>query len=988
MLKKIVSCSLAIVLALLGVFSGWGGSSGASAADGINWENTFELQFSKGSAKFNVKTGWVAALKSELGSSAELVFPDEYKASEEYLKKNDDTTFGATTYEEYEEIVRELAKEDPPMSEEEIQEFLEDYKYLFEKQPFELGFQLLTSETESRTENLPNITSVVFGSGIKSIETGSLFRFPNLEKVTFNADQLKLQESFAFLKDFSNENNLETYASKIKEIHFDGATIESVEANAFSHINLDGLKIYVKSAAVKETLQKAVPALTDDKFSDTTANLPEPEIQVTCPDIHKGEVFDPKVEIIKGDQTQDDVIIDKSLYLDEKCETKAGYYYYSLGITEGKYYLKVTLKPTENYKGLEKVIPIEMLSNENVNKTALDAAIAEADKFYADNQYNQVNYKKEDWDKVFGTRGALAKAKEISADQEGSFPQNQIDEATTNLTNALNALNKSVADNTEAWNKLQDVIKKAKDIIANDKDKYTEDSWTAADLQSRIDDAEKLKKDDAAATVKEIERLTYLIESAIGRLKEPDKKPTVEPGEPFAFIPKKGSQVKVLSMTAPEKLAGAKKVRVTFQCAEDVSFNQHSSIDITANVGGVETYEQIKGAVDDWTTGKVHTVEFELTEAIKAGDSIELIMATFSWDDAKDYVYGITAIEFVDADNNSLGAYIDADVYKENLASAIKEAEAINTATYTAESVEKLKKALEAAKALAENATAAEMKKAIDDINDAIKGLTKRDDEEEAREKLTAKVKEAEAIDTSLYTPESVEKLKKALEAAKALKEDASEEEVNKALAAIEEAIKGLVKKDGSGGTNQQPPTTNPTAKVIGVAQGKTFTAGNFTYKVSAAATITGTVKKAGKVTVVGLSKAGKKKSSINVKNTVSASGASYQVTGIGSKAFRKAAKLKKATLGSNIKAIPASAFDSCKKLTAVKATGVTKIGKNAFKGCKAFNKLTLGKKKLSSVSKGAFKGCKKTIKVAGGSKKVKKGNVKKLKKSGYKKFK
>ena len=45
-------------------------------------------------------------------------------------------------------------------------------------------------------------------------------------------------------------------------------------------------------------------------------------------------------------------------------------------------------------------------------------------------------------------------------------------------------------------------------------------------------------------------------------------------------------------------------------------------------------------------------------------------------------------------------------------------------------------------------------------------------------------------------------------------------------------------------------------------------------------------------------------------------------------------------------------------------------------------------KKKLASVKKGAFKGCKKKIKVSGGTKKVRKANIKKLKKSGYKKLK
>lgn len=162
-----------------------------------------------------------------------------------------------------------------------------------------------------------------------------------------------------------------------------------------------------------------------------------------------------------------------------------------------------------------------------------------------------------------------------------------------------------------------------------------------------------------------------------------------------------------------------------------------------------------------------------------------------------------------------------------------------------------------------------------------------------------------------------------------------------------------------------QPPVV--TKKVLGTAKGKTFTAGNFKYKVTTAATIEGTKKTAGKVTVVGLSSAGKKKTSINVKNTVSvkSTGASYKVTAIGSKAFKNASKLKSATLGTNIKSIPASAFAGCKKLS----------------------KLSV-KKTLSSVKKNAFKGCKKTIKVTGGSKKVNKANVKKLKKSGYKKFK
>ena len=65
----------------------------------------------------------------------------------------------------------------------------------------------------------------------------------------------------------------------------------------------------------------------------------------------------------------------------------------------------------------------------------------------------------------------------------------------------------------------------------------------------------------------------------------------------------------------------------------------------------------------------------------------------------------------------------------------------------------------------------------------------------------------------------------------------------------------------------------------------------------------------------------------------------------------------------------------------AVKVVGFTKKGAKA----KKLKTLTL-KAKLKKVSKGAFKGYKK-IKVKGGSAKVRKANVKLLKKSGYKKF-
>lgn len=156
-------------------------------------------------------------------------------------------------------------------------------------------------------------------------------------------------------------------------------------------------------------------------------------------------------------------------------------------------------------------------------------------------------------------------------------------------------------------------------------------------------------------------------------------------------------------------------------------------------------------------------------------------------------------------------------------------------------------------------------------------------------------------------------------------------------------------------------------AKTIGYKKGAKFESGNFKYQVTKIATATGSKKTKGVVTVVGLSKKGKKASKLSVgtsvSKTVSKVKATYKINKLGKNAF-KGAKAKKVTLGKTIKSIPAGAFKNCKKLS----------------------KLTL--KAKVSVKKGAFKGCKKTIKVTVASKKAKKAQLKKLKKSGYKKFK
>lgn len=160
--------------------------------------------------------------------------------------------------------------------------------------------------------------------------------------------------------------------------------------------------------------------------------------------------------------------------------------------------------------------------------------------------------------------------------------------------------------------------------------------------------------------------------------------------------------------------------------------------------------------------------------------------------------------------------------------------------------------------------------------------------------------------------------------------------------------------------TNSPAPTKAPTKAPKAPKKGNKVESGKVVYKVTKVAT----AKKAGTLAIVGLSKAGKKASSLSAPATAKINGYSYKVTSIGKNAF-KGANAKTISLGKNIKSIPAGAFANCKKLSTLKV-----------------------KAKLTKVAKKAFKGCKKTIKVKGASKKVTKANVKKLKKSGYKKFK
>lgn len=157
---------------------------------------------------------------------------------------------------------------------------------------------------------------------------------------------------------------------------------------------------------------------------------------------------------------------------------------------------------------------------------------------------------------------------------------------------------------------------------------------------------------------------------------------------------------------------------------------------------------------------------------------------------------------------------------------------------------------------------------------------------------------------------------------------------------------------DATGGdaTTEEPTTETPTTEapepekpVVGEIFKDAKSKGQ--YKVTSSKTVAyiKTTATSGKVTV---------------PSTVKYKGISFQVTQIGSKAFKNKAKITSVALGKNIKTIGSETFNGCKKLKSVKLnSNLTKIGAKAFYNCKSLTAIKLGNN-VTSIGTSAFAGC------------------------------
>ena len=171
------------------------------------------------------------------------------------------------------------------------------------------------------------------------------------------------------------------------------------------------------------------------------------------------------------------------------------------------------------------------------------------------------------------------------------------------------------------------------------------------------------------------------------------------------------------------------------------------------------------------------------------------------------------------------------------------------------------------------------------------------------------------------------------------------------------------------------PATGSSHTNSYGVYVGMTYTAGNLIYQITSIDTAT-----LGQSKVIGVVAAKKNKiTKITIPDRADCKGYRLNVTTIGNNAFAGCKALEKLTIGNKVTVIGKNAFKKCSKLeTVVIGKAVKTISSKAFIGDNKIKKITFKGKKLKTVKKNAFsKKVKKNIK----SKKTKlKGNKKAIK--------
>lgn len=299
----------------------------------------------------------------------------------------------------------------------------------------------------------------------------------------------------------------------------------------------------------------------------------------------------------------------------------------------------------------------------------------------------------------------LSKGTTILATQE------EIDEMTEKMENFRDLLVK--ADATEQKANLDSVIEQTKEI---NRDNYSEESLNGLDKAiseaQAITDGLRSEYNNAAQSIKDA------VSSLVDKKTEPA-------GDMFMKVQKNGKVANVFKGIADDTMAKAERIRITFDCASDVSYNNGATIEVKAVSGTNESYSQFTGTDTTYTKGtKGWTVDLPLTSAINSGEELSIDVFTYSWSDAVDYVYGITKVELLDSQNLLCKTITDRTIAYDDLQEEIAEAEKIEQGDYSDESFAVLQSAIGTVKLIASDAAKEDIDSARDVLAKAIEGLT------------------------------------------------------------------------------------------------------------------------------------------------------------------------------------------------------------------------------------------------------------------------
>ena len=461
-------------------------------------------------------------------------------------------------------------------------------------------------------------------------------------------------------------------------------------------------------------------------------------------------------DLVKGKATTANVVL---LSGDKFADLKTA-------VNESKSYIQNSaLYTEESYKKLSEAVESgnTLLLNENAEKSEIDTVTtvineaisglelkkySEFDKVMTEAEDILNNHSYEYTSKTIGfLMGDVNRAKAFKESVTGEiseYVQSQINTHTSYMRSSINLL--VPLDKTEVFNELQQTITTAESYGSED---FTEESY--AELAKALESAKALTE---ASSFEDLALAKQAIDTALENL---EIKPGIEEeaGEPFAVINKNAVETTLGEFAADEAVAGATKIKITFDCAPDVSFNQYASLEAKATIAGTESYMKFVGTDTTETAGaKGFAIELPLSNAINSGDDVKLVAYTWAWSNASDYVYGITKVEYINAVGQVVKAVTDRTNALDDLKAAIAEAEKIESANYTEESFAALTAALTAARELPEDSAKADIEAAKTALETAVSGLAEKTDDSSS-EPTPDSESEPDSKQDSSSTPDS-----------------------------------------------------------------------------------------------------------------------------------------------------------------------------------------------------------------------------------------